>query len=54
VAALVRAGAVRISIEQKVYTNPEDGTLQDALREAAASIECSCCLKRQKSTYNVD
>ena len=32
VAALVRAGAVRISIEQKVYSNPEDGTLQDALR----------------------
>jgi hypothetical protein len=32
VAALVRAGALRISIEKKVYTNPDDGTLQDAIR----------------------
>jgi hypothetical protein len=32
VAALVRAGAVRISIEKKVYANPDDGTLQDAIR----------------------
>ena len=28
----MRAGALRISIEKKVYTNPDDGTLQDAIR----------------------
>jgi hypothetical protein len=32
VAALVRAGALRVSIDKKVYANPDDGTLQDAIR----------------------
>jgi hypothetical protein len=36
VAALVRAGALRVSIEKKVYSNPDDGTLQDAIRGSRA------------------
>jgi hypothetical protein len=32
VAALIRAGALRVSIDKKVYANPDDGTLQDAIR----------------------
>ncbi len=32
IAALVRAGALRILIEKKAYTNPADGELQNALR----------------------
>ena len=36
VAALVRAGALRVSIEKKVYANPDDATLQDAIRVSRA------------------
>lgn len=36
VAALVRAGALRVSIDKKVYANPDDGTLQDAIRGSRA------------------
>lgn len=32
VAALIRTGALRVSIDKKVYANPDDGTLQDAIR----------------------
>jgi hypothetical protein len=38
VAALMRAGALRILIEKKAYTNPADGELQNALR-ASRSFE---------------
>lgn len=36
VAALLRAGALRVQIEKKVYTNPADGDLQNALRVSNA------------------
>jgi hypothetical protein len=32
VAALVRAGSLRLSIDKKIYTNPDDSTLQDGIR----------------------